>query len=123
MFKNLGCHPAVCRKISGGAAWEECPRPATAIELANVNNKVDNIVTKVDNTAKELADVNTKVDNTETALANVNTKVENTGEQLANVNTKVDNTATKVDNVKGEVDKILIILKGRQPLKINYDYG
>ena len=102
MFKNLGCHPAVCRKSSGGAAWEECPRPATAKELANVNNKVENIATKVDNTAKELAKVNTK---------------------MANVDTKVDNTATKVDNVKGEVDKILIILKGRQPLNIDHGYG
>ena len=118
MFKNLGCDSAVCRRSAGGAAWEKCPPPATKIEINSLKEEFKSRGEKV---AAKLESLETNINNTAIELANINTKVDNTSKELASVNTKVDNMKTTIDNVKGEVDKILIILKGRQPLNIFHD--
>ena len=126
MFKNLGCKTAVCKKTQGGAAWENCPRPATEAGLVSLEKQVgtkleslgEKIATKLESFEKNLNNMATKMDTLNAMVGSTATK-----QELAIVQSKVENTATKEELgiVKEEVVKILTLLKGKQPLNIVHD--
>ena len=99
--KNIGCKTAVCKKkAGGGAAWEDCPQPATKADLAPLATRAEVAATKA-----EVAATRTEVAATKAEVAATKTEVTATKTEVAA--TKAEVTATKA-----EVDNILALLKG-----------